>query len=311
MTHILITGASGYLGYQLGCRLSQHYAVTGLDIRPKAASPFPIEERDITSLDLADWMARQAFTHVIHLASVLEPSRNRARDYRIDVEGTERLLAACVATDVRHFTLTSSGAAYGYHADNPPWLTEQDALRGNIEFSYAWHKRLIEERLADYRQQQPQLRQLILRPGTVLGRNTHNLITRLFEGKRLLALSGCSSPFVFIWDQDVLAIIEQGVRDEKSGIYNLAADGAMTLDDIARQLGKPIWHLPVPLVRLALRCGRSLGLTPYGPEQLNFLRYRPVLANRALKQDFGYQPSKTSAEVLAEFAAGLAAQTYD
>ncbi|PTY38604.1 epimerase [Saccharospirillum sp. MSK14-1] len=305
MTHILITGASGYLGYQLGCRLSQHDAVTGLDIRPKDDSPFPIEQRDITSDDLADWMDQEAFTHVIHLASVLEPSRDRERDYRIDVDGTDHLLAACVATGVRHFTLTSSGAAYGYHPDNPDWLTEQDALRGNVEFSYAWHKRLVEERLADYRQNHPELRQLILRPGTVLGRHTHNLITRLFEGKRLIALSGASSPFVFIWDQDVLAIIEQGVRDEKSGIYNLAGDGAVTMDEIANQLGKPIWHLPVPLVRFALGCGRRLGLTPYGPEQLNFLRYRPVLANTALKQEFGYSPRKTSAEVLAEFAAGL------
>jgi UDP-glucose 4-epimerase len=30
---------------------------------------------------------------------------------------------------------------------------------------------------------------------------------------------------------------------------------------------------------------------------VNFLRYRPVLANRRLKEVFGYVPQKTSAEV--------------
>ncbi|WP_108126278.1 SDR family oxidoreductase [Saccharospirillum mangrovi] len=305
MNHVLITGASGYLVYQLGCRLSQSLLVTGLDIRPRHDSAFPIVQRDITEPGLADWMAEQAFTQVIHLASVLEPSRDRDRDYRIDVEGTEQLLAACVATGVQHLTITSSGAAYGYHRDNPPWLSETDALRGNEEFSYAWHKRLVEARLAEYRERHPQLRQLVLRPGTVLGRNTHNLITRLFEGKRLIALRGSASPFVFIWDQDVVAIIEQGVREEKTGVYNLAGDGALSLDDIASALGKPIWHLPVALVRLGLQLGQRLKLTPYGPEQLNFLRYRPVLANRALKEEFGFCPSKTSADVLAEYARGL------
>ena len=30
---------------------------------------------------------------------------------------------------------------------------------------------------------------------------------------------------------------------------------------------------------------------------MNFLRYRPVLDNRRLKQEFGYVPRKTTAEV--------------
>ncbi|MGD8320629.1 MAG: epimerase, partial [Gemmatimonadota bacterium] len=51
------------------------------------------------------------------------------------------------------------------------------------------------------------------------------------------------------------------------------------------------------LLTLALGALRTLGLTRYGPEQVDFLRYRPVLANRRLKEGFGYTPRKTSAEV--------------
>jgi UDP-glucose 4-epimerase len=40
-----------------------------------------------------------------------------------------------------------------------------------------------------------------------------------------------------------------------------------------------------------------LGLSQYGPEQVNFLRYRPVLDNRRLKEVFGYVPRLSSAEV--------------
>ena len=48
---------------------------------------------------------------------------------------------------------------------------------------------------------------------------------------------------------------------------------------------------------------RDWGLTDtqYGPEQVNFLRYRPVLSNRRLKEVFGYTPQKTTSEVFQFF----------
>lgn len=147
----------------------------------------------------------------------------------------------------------------------------------------------------------PELKQLILRPGTVLGRHTRNQITALFEKKRLLAIRGSSSPFVFIWDEDVLGIIEHGIRESKTGIYNLAGDGALTIHELAQRLDKPVLNLPPALLKAALTIGHKLGLSRYRPEQINFLRYRPVLSNRRLKQDFGYRPRLSSAETFELF----------
>jgi UDP-glucose 4-epimerase len=44
-----------------------------------------------------------------------------------------------------------------------------------------------------------------------------------------------------------------------------------------------------------------LGVTQYGPEQVNFLRYRPVLSNRRLKEVLGYTPQKTTRDVFEFF----------
>jgi UDP-glucose 4-epimerase len=55
-------------------------------------------------------------------------------------------------------------------------------------------------------------------------------------------------------------------------------------------LGKPCLRLPAGLVRGALALLHPLGLAPYGPEQVSFLRYRPVLDNRRLKEEFGFIP---------------------
>lgn len=298
---ILITGAAGYLGSQLGERLARDNAVFGVDIRPGNGA-FPVEVLDIRSPQLAALMSRHGITHVVHLASILQPGPDRERDYDIDVNGTRNVLQACLQAGVQHFTYTSSGAAYGYHADNPAWIDEQDALRGNREFSYSDHKRLIEEMLAEYRQKQPQLQQLIFRPGTVLGAGTNNLITNLFRKDRLLAVSGSASPFVFIWDQDVVNAVELGIQRSSVGIFNMAGDGALSIDQIAAILDKPVLRIPAFVIAAALAVGHLLRLTRYGPEQVNFLRYRPVLSNRRLKEEFGYQPAKSSEDTFRYFA---------
>ena len=294
---ILITGAAGYIGLQLGNRLADDHEVLGLDIRSNERARYPLRKFDVRDPSLEQLLTERQITHVVHLASVLQASGDPQRDYDIDVNGTENVLRACVSAGVDHLCVTSSGAAYGYHADNPDWIDESTPLRGNREFAYAWHKRLIEERLAHYRQAHPQLQQLIFRPGTVLGAETRNQITGLFLAPAVLRLCGADSPFVFIWDQDVVAAMEKGIREGQSGIFNMAGDGALPMKTIARKLGKPSVTLPVSVVRSGLRIAGWLG-KPVGPEQVDFLRYRPVLSNERLKHEFGFIPEKTSEQVL-------------
>ncbi|MNE65318.1 hypothetical protein D3C80_1607900 [compost metagenome] len=164
--------------------------------------------------------------------------------------------------------------------------------------------------LADARKRAPQLRQLVLRPGTILGERVNNQITDLFEKRSVLGIKGHDSRFVFIWDQDVVDIIRVGLERNAAGIYNLAGDGALSMAEIAGILGKPYRPLPAGLLRGALALLKPLGLTQYGPEQLDFLRYRPVLDNRRLKEEFGYRPRYSSREAFLAFlkARGIAAQ---
>ena len=150
--------------------------------------------------------------------------------------------------------------------------------------------------LIEYREQHPQLEQTIFRVCTILGATTDNLITNLFEKKRILGIKGHLSPYVFIWDEDVADCMQQAVFSEKSGIYNLAGDGAIRNSDLAVLLNKKYLSIPASVLRLGLGVGNKLGLTQYGPDQLLFIQYRPVLDNRKLKEEFGYIPKKSSLE---------------
>ncbi|MES2582073.1 MAG: SDR family oxidoreductase [Pseudomonadota bacterium] len=314
---IFITGADGFLGRGLVEALARAPGVqiiVAADVRE-----VPQERRlpgvhyvvqDVRDPTLGATLAAHAIDTVVHLASIVTPGKdsNREFEYSVDVLGSRNVLDACITQGVQHIVVSSSGAAYGYHADNPAWLRESNALRGNTVFAYSDHKRLVEEMLAEYRQQHPALLQTVLRIGTILGERVDNQITALFEKPALLAIQGSESPFVFIWDEDVTGAILHALRTRHAGCFNLAGDGALPLREIARRLGKPLRVLPAWLLKTALGVGKALGVSRYGPEQLDFLRYRPVLLNSALKQSFGYVPGKTSSQAFDAFVAARAAQ---
>jgi len=316
---VLVTGAGGYLGRQVLERLAQlppaqrPTVLVAHDLRAPAQTlpGVTYEVGDIRAPEMSGLMSRHRIDTVVHLAAIVTPGRksHRELEYDVDVNGTRNVLQACVQHGVRRIIVSSSGAAYGYHADNPAWLTEDMPVRGNEVFAYAHHKRLVEEMLADYRARHPALEQVVLRIGTILGATVHNQITDLFEKPRLLAIAGSESPFVFIWDQDVVAIIVRAIGGGPAGIYNVAGDGALPLREIAARLGKRRLVLPAWLLQGALALLKPLGLTQYGPEQLDFLRYRPVLLNTRLKTVFGYTPRYTSSEVFDLYRAARQGQT--
>ena len=88
----------------------------------------------------------------------------------------------------------------------------------------------------------------------------------------------------------------RALTDGPPGIYNVAGDGTMTMAEIVAALGKRPRRIPARLLRTALAVLKPLRLSPYGPEQVGFLQYRPVLDNSRLKAVFGYVPKKTSRE---------------
>jgi UDP-glucose 4-epimerase len=314
---VMVTGGSGFLGRSVvrGLRDANRQVVS-VDLR----APEDLLDGVVYAIgdvcdpaSIAAVLSTNAVDTVVHLASIVNPGKSTTpeQEYRVDVDGSRTVLDACVAHGVRRIVVSSSGAAYGYHADNPAWIGEDTPLRGNDSFPYSRHKRLVEEMLAEYRRAHPALEQTIFRIGTILGADVDNQITALFEKKRLLKIRGSDSPFVFVWDQDVTAAMVQAVVGSRTGIFNVAGDGAMTVDEIADALGKSTLAVPAGLVRAGLRIGNALNLTVHGPEQTKFLQYRPVLKNDRLKCVFGYTPRYTTREAFAAWRAARVRSATD
>lgn len=311
---VLVTGASGYVGSLVVRALTQDRGgvqrIIAADVRdPRERHEGVVYVRhDVREAGLAELLATHAVDTVVHLAAIVTPGPKTSHEleYAVDVLGTRQVVDACLKAGVRKLIVTSSGAAYGYHADSAPLLTEEMPLRGNEEFAYSRHKRLVEEDLARARVEHPELGQLIFRPGTILGAKVSNQITAIFEKPVVVGVSSFATPFVFVWDQDVVGAILEGVRTTKTGIYNLAGDGVLTLREIASALGKPFLAIEAGVLGSVLGFLQGYGLTRYGPEQVRFLQYRPVLSNERLKREFGYVPRRTTREVFELYRAARA-----
>jgi len=305
---VLVTGGSGYLGSLAVDALVGAGAgpVVSVDVDGPAKRRDEVVEvlGDIRHLDLAGLIDRHDVTAVVHLAAIITPpvgmSRAELRD--IEVSGTTRVVDACLDAGVEHLTVASSGAAYGYTPVNRlrPRV-ESDPVPGHPRMAYARHKAEVEAFLARTRSQHPGLGQLVLRPGTVLGDGTDNRLAALFTRRVILGPTGTGVPFVFVWDRDVAAVIARGVTERVTGVYNLAGDGVLTLEDIAAIEARPYLRVPPLLMAAVLGVLSRARLSPYDPEEVDFLRYRPVLDNTAVKRAFPGLPRLTTAEVYARF----------
>lgn len=308
---VLVTGGTGHVGRLALEALATHGAgpLVSLDVRAPAAPRAGVVEvrADVRDADLVALLRAHAVAAVVHCAAIVTPPPGMGEDelHAIEVGGTRRLVAACVEAGVQHLTMMSSGAAYGYHPRNRlrP-LVESDSVPGSPGFAYSRHKAEVETLLAEARREHPGLGQLVLRPGTILGAGTSNQITALFERPVVLGLRGVEVAFVLVWDRDVAEVVARGVTERVTGTFNLAGDGVLTLADIAAIEGRRLVRVPPALIAAALQVLDRLGVGPYGPEQVDFLRYRPVLSNDALKAAFPGLPTRSTREAYEAYRRG-------
>ncbi len=112
-------------------------------------------------------------------------------------------------------------------------------------------------------------------------------------------------PFQFIHEDDLVEIIYLLLSKNKKGIYNLAADGTMTFDEMLKILGNWPLKLPAPVMRYLNGIAWFLHLTfitEFPSPAMNQVLYPWIASNKKIKKELNYTFKYTTKEALEDFA---------
>jgi nucleoside-diphosphate-sugar epimerase len=298
-----VTGPTGQLGRPAIRALERDRRVArivGMARRPFEPASMGWRKTEYRQGDVADRTAVEGLVAdadvVVHLAFLMMGSHAESR--RVNLTGSRTVFeAALAARRPARLVFTSSVAAYGYHPDNPLPLTEDTPTRGSPEHSYSAHKAACEAMLAELTVG-ARLGVYVLRPCVVVGPDATLLASSLPQrwmadrlpaalGRLLAAMPGfdvlpdAGVPFQLVHHDDVAQAVRAAVVGAgPPGAYNLAADGQLTVTELAHAIG---WHavaVPRLVQDVAAALVRATPILPAEAEWVHALRY-PMLMDTA------------------------------
>src|SRR4051794_17107356 len=204
-----------------------------------------------------------------------------------NVIGTMNILAACTGPDspVRKFIFKSSTHYYGAEQDDPAFFTE-DMRRPHAPHSGLERDILeAEQAVGDFAARNEEGRVTVLRCANALGPDIDTAFTRMFHLPLVPMVLGFDPRLQFVHEDDVVHALEHTAFHVTPGIYNVAADGVLSLSEVIGLLGKralpalPPWGTGLvagPLRRLGFRIPHQGGnQPPFGRGVANRLAQAP------------------------------------
>ena len=316
---IVVTGATGNAGTSVLAALAADPQVTEI---VGLARRTPRSEQPKTRFVAADVATDPLEAHfadadaVIHLAWLIQPSRDERALEAVNVHGSRRVFEAAARAGARALVHASSVGAYSAGPKDRP-VDESWPTGGTQSSFYARHKAAAERALDEIEARHPALRVVRLRPGLKFKRDAASGIRRLFAGPLL------PSPLVdpkllpvLPWPRGLrlqavhaddvaeayrLAAVERGA----SGAYNVAADPVLDPSTLGPLLGARVVEVPVALVRAAAQLSWRLRLQPTPPGWLDMGMAVPLMDCRRIREELGWAPRHDAGAALLELMRGM------
>ncbi len=246
---ILVTGGAGFIGkYLVRSLLEKDYLVTIFDnfsnsTKNSVSSLVDIGakeiEGDITKpLDILNAAKDQDI--VIHLAakiSVSESINNPSETFRVNVDGTKNVLAACEKNHVKKLIVASSAAVYG---EGSPDVKSTEKSETNPISPYGKSKVKMEQEIREF-ESKHDIDCIILRFFNIYGIGQSSeyagvitkFMERITQEKPLEIFGDGLQTRDFVAIDDVISSIHNAISFGKSGTYNIASGKTVTIKELA------------------------------------------------------------------------------
>jgi nucleoside-diphosphate-sugar epimerase len=222
----------------------------------------------------------------------------RARRRQSAAHGLAAALAGAHAAT--HVVLVSSGLVYGAWPNNPVPITEDAALRPDVEFDYARQLGAVELAVDQWRRALPGRTVCVLRPAVAMAADGTTILARALAAGMGQRHGEDDPPAQFVHLDDLAAAVVVGVERRLDGVYNVAPDGwvagdrVRALAGVAPRLRLPEWaNATIGGLRWRFQRG------PIPPGLRSYTRWPWLLANDKLRSE-GWQPTVSNEETYVE-----------
>src|SRR5215213_9736548 len=331
---VAVTGPTGDLGIAIVNALERSRRVRR--VVGMARRPFEPRERgwrkteyrrgDVTDAGSVRDLVKGADV-VVHLAFAILEASDATQE--LNVEGSRAVFEATARAGAERLCYASSVAAYGFHDDNPDWLTEDIAPRGSPEHPYSHQKAEVERVLGEVLLRHPSTVAYAYRPCIVAGPEARTMLEeipyyRLSEAMpdtvaRLLGSLPVLKPvipdpgirFQLVHEDDVASAFAAAVRGlGEPGPYNLAGAGTLTMSDVADALGWYSIPVPRPVVDATAEIATRLPLMPEQVAWIHSVKKPVLMRTTRAKQQLGWRPKHTGRATLKQMAEAQRAARY-
>jgi nucleoside-diphosphate-sugar epimerase len=313
---IVVTGATGNVGTSVLEALARDdriEEIVGLARRrPSWQNP---RTRFVTT-DVAEADLRPHFANadaVIHLAWLIQPSRDERELARVNVQGTRRVARYAAEAGVPAIVHASS---IGVYSPGPKdRAVDESWPRDGVATSfYSRHKAAAERILDEF---EDRLRIVRLRPALIFKREAAAEIRRLFAGPLLPSplLHPKLLPILPVTDRLVLQAVHSkdvgeayrlaATDDSARGAYNIAADPVLDPATLGRTLNARPVKIPPRVLRTLTDLSWRARLQPSPPGWLDMGLAVPVMDTTRARTELGWNPQHSSTETLLELLEGM------
>jgi UDP-glucose 4-epimerase len=315
---VVVTGATGNVGTSVLAALAREErvrSIVGLARRVPSVEYPKVEWKaaDVTTADLrSPFLGADA---VIHLAWLIQPSRDEALTERVNVGGSERVFRATAEAGVPKLVYASSVGAYSPGPKHE--RVDESHPTGGVKTSfYSRHKAAVERLCDRLEREHPELSLVRMRPALIFKRDAASEIRRLFAGpllpralirRRLIPLVPAIRDLRFqaVHSLDVGEAYRLAATGSARGAFNLAAEPVLDPERLARLLDASPLPIPPGLLRRATEWSWRLRLQPTPPGWLDMALNVPLLDATRAREELGWRPGYSSEQALLELLDGI------
>ena len=302
MTHVLVTGGSGFFGGLLKRRLlDEGYACTNIDLvaDPDVHEALTSVRGDVRDASLlAEMFTKGQFAAVFHCAAQL--AHDAVDDnllWTSNVDGTRNLAEAAKQAGVRKFIFISSNCLW---ASNLGHDVTEDEPPNPVEL-YGRSKLAGEQVLAEYA---ADLDVVTIRCPTIIDSGRLGLLAILFEfiddGKKVWVVGDGGNRYQFIYAQDLATACLQALEYGGANLFHIGSDHVTSLrrvyEAVIREAGSRsrVASLPKGPTIAAMQLAHRLKLSPLGPYHYRMIAESFVFDTARIRRELGWVPTLTN-----------------